>query len=155
MKKKFKDAHAPVIKASKRLDDLRKEKKKVEKALREVRIERKQRESHEVDEKLTEAEEDLTQKKKVYREKAMKIYEKCRECESERLNLIRETSIHFIHAIHATQYSADQDAMYGKRLATIEAQQILGQIWIFGLKLIMSSIIQLNQHHPMSMKHHE
>ena len=146
MKKRFKDAHAPVIKTSKLLDEVREEKKKVEKSLREARIEqqnleldettsksklmkvnerieRKQRESQDVDEKLIEVEEDLTEKEKVYREKAIEIYEKCREYEGERLNLIRETSIHFIHAVHSAEYSSDLDATYGKLLATIEAQQ--------------------------------
>ena len=60
------------------------------------RIEWKQTESREVEEKHTEAEEDLRQKEKIYRDKAMEIYEKCREYEGERLNLIRETSIQFI-----------------------------------------------------------
>ena len=146
MKKKFKDAHAPVVKASKLLDEVREEKKKVEKSLREAqieqqnleldettsksklikvneRIERKQRESREVEEKLTEAEEDLRQKEKIYRDKAMEIYERCREYEGERLNLIRETSIQFIYAVHSNEYSSDLDAMYGELLATIEAQQ--------------------------------
>ena len=60
------------------------------------RIERKQTESREVEEKLTEAEEHLRQNEKIYRDKAIEIYERCREYEGERLNLIRETSIHFI-----------------------------------------------------------
>ena len=141
LKKKFQNAYASLSDASKLVDEIEEEKTKAEKSLRQARIElqnleldptpnpskitkanqrveRKEKESQAIDDKLTRAKDDVAQEEKIYREKAMEIYGKCREYESERLNLIRETLMQFIRAIHST----DQDVMYEKLLARIESQ---------------------------------
>ena len=146
LRKKFKDAHAPVSKASKLVDETREEKKKADKSLLDARIEcqnleldetssksklskandrmeKKQRELQTIDEKLTRAQDDLHLEEKIYYDKALEIYEKCREYEAERLNLIRQTLIEYLHAIYSTEYASNQDTIYEKLLATIESQQ--------------------------------
>lgn len=141
LKKKFQYAAASVSQASKLVEQIEEEKSKAEKSLHQARIdlqdleldliadtskvmkaqqrvERKEKESQTIDDRLTRAKDDLAQEKITYHDKAMEIYEKCREYESERLNLIRETLIQFIRVIHPT----DQDVMYEKLLARITSQ---------------------------------
>ena len=146
VKKQFKDARAPVNKASKIRDEMRGEKEKADKSLLNARskcqelelnattsksamtkandhLEKKQRESKEADEQLDEAEEKVQREEKSYAGKAMEIYQTCRVYEAERLDLIRETLIEFVHAIHSTEHSSEQDELYAKLLTKIESQQ--------------------------------
>lgn len=146
VKKQFKDARAPVNKAMKTRDETRETKEKADKSLLNARIkcqdleleptpsksamtkatdhlDKKQREFKEADEQLNDAEEKLHREEKIYADKAMKIYETCRGYEAERLDLIRTTLIEFLHAIHSTEYSSEQDELYTKLLTKIESQQ--------------------------------
>ena len=146
MRKLFKTAHAYLSKASDKLDELREQEKKAKKVLLEAQIEcqslelnettsqkklskanehleKKQSELQAIEEKITRAEDDYHREQRTYRQKAMEIYQQCRELEEERLNSIRETLISFIQAIHSTEYSTEQNAIYTKLLSTIESEQ--------------------------------
>jgi hypothetical protein len=146
MKKLFKNANSSLIKISEKLEKLRKQEKEAQTALLDARIqcqnlelnettsksklsrandhqENKQRELQDIQEKITRTELEYDREQETYREKATEIYQQCRELEEERLNQIREALLKFIQAVYPSEYSTQQDAIYGDLLSNIKSQQ--------------------------------
>lgn len=146
MKKSFKNAYSSLSKISDKLDKLREQEKRAQDALLQAqiecqnlelnetsskskilkandRLEQRQGELETIKEKLTRTEDEYHQEQKTYHQKALEIYHDCRDLEAERLNQIRETLLAFNQAIHTSEYSAEQNAMYEKVVSTIESQQ--------------------------------
>jgi hypothetical protein len=146
MERSFKNAYSHLRRVSDKLKSLREREKKAEDALRDANIqyqnlelnettsksklsrahddqENKQRELQNIKDKITRTEEEYSQEREIYREKATEIYQQCRVLEQERLDQIRETLLKFIEAIHSPEYSTEQDAIYENLLSNIKSQQ--------------------------------
>jgi len=146
MERSFKNAYSYLRRVSDRLENLREREKKAEDALREAKIqcqnlelnettsknklsrandnqENKQRELQSIKENIIRTEEEYNQERETYREKATEIYQRCRVLEQERLDQIRDTLLQFIQAIHPSEYSTEQDAIYENLLSNIDSQQ--------------------------------
>ena len=68
-------------------------------------------------------EEQLEREQDIYRERAMEIFEKCQTYEQERLDLIRETLIKFVQAMHSSEYSEMIDDIFENLLDDIKNKQ--------------------------------
>jgi len=146
MERSFKNAYSHLRRVSDKLKNLREREKKAEDALREAKIqcqnlelnetisknklsrandnqENKQRELQSIKENIIRTEEEYNQERETYREKATEIYQRCRVLEQERLDQIRDTLLQFIQAIHPSEYSTEQDAIYENLLSNIDSQQ--------------------------------
>jgi hypothetical protein len=168
MKKSFKNAHSYLSKISDELDKLREKEKKAQEALREAKIQcqnlelnettsksklirahdnedDKQRELQSIKDKIAGAEQEYNRQQELYREKATEIYQQCRELEQERLDQIRQTLIKFTQAIHTSEYSNEQNAIYDDLLTSIKSEQdTLGDLefWAqtYHVNILMKSI---------------
>ena len=71
-------------------------------------------------ERVTRIEQELKDEQLTYKQKATEIFGKCQICEQERLDLIRESLIKFVQAMHSLEYSKEVDSIFDDLLIEIE-----------------------------------
>jgi hypothetical protein len=146
MERLFKNAYSYLRRVSDKLEKLREQEKKAQDALRDAKmqcqnlelnemtskskqtrandhLEKKESEIQAIIDKIARTEEEYNQEREIYRKKATEIYKQCRELEKERLDQIQNILIQFIEAIHSSEYSNEQDALYEDLLSNIKSQQ--------------------------------
>jgi hypothetical protein len=146
MERLFKNAYSYLRRISDKLEKLREQEKKAQDALRDAKmqcqnlelnemtseskqtrandhLEKKRSEIQTIKDKIARTEKEYNQEREIYRKKATEIYKQCRELEKERLDQIQNILIQFIEAIHSSEYSNEQDALYEDLLSNIKSQQ--------------------------------
>jgi len=100
------DANHTLVDAQQKYDEIKSNCSATELKKQEAKfnLARKQSKINALDEQIKEAEEDLTEAKLRYREEATKIFEECDQLEKERLDLIQQTLLKFLDAIHPSEY---------------------------------------------------
>jgi len=100
------DANHTLVDAQQNYDEIKSNCSATELKKQEAKfnLARKQSKINALDEQIKEAEEDLTEAKLRYREEATKIFEECDQLEKERLDLIQQTLLKFLDAIHPSEY---------------------------------------------------
>lgn len=145
-RKSFKNARSSLVKISEELDKLHEKEKRADSELHDAKVqcqnleldetkseskratardhrEDKERKLELIRERISRAEEEQNREREVYHGKATEIYLQCRDLEKERLDQIRQTLTAFGQAMHSTEFSKEQDAMYANLLLSIKNEQ--------------------------------
>ncbi|UJR15327.1 hypothetical protein I4U23_002279 [Adineta vaga] len=85
--------------------------------------EKRQNELEIIQDKIARAEKEYVHEQETYQQKAMEIYQECREYEKERLDQIQEVLISFAQAAHTSDYSAGQDVIFDDLIEHIKTKQ--------------------------------
>lgn len=146
LRKAFKSAQATLLKLAESLEKLRDEQHEAANALRDANIlcenvrfdspdnkkkmskaadaqKEREYELQSVEDKLAQKEKDYANEEEAYRERALKIYEECRDYEKERLDQIRQVLIDFFEVAHTNEFSAKQDTLFAELIKQVKREQ--------------------------------
>ena len=146
MKQLFKDARTPLISISNTLEQLRHDKERAKKVLRDADIQcenlrldptaadcevihannnlrKANSKLDQIRQEIVRTRERQEQEENNYRKTAIRIYEQCRKLEQERLDLIGDTLIEFVEAAYSCEYSKRYNEIYENLMSIISTKR--------------------------------